>query len=125
GGMLEHRSALRWQEQEEPRVVVNPMGREDWKARGVPQITVDQWLQRELKVSADGIRKNVKHTFAAGEWKPEDERWVTMLAGLNNGPGTEGVAWNSALLYVMIYTQPVIYEFSELKMLVLLMIGTK
>ena len=35
------------------------------------------------------------------------------------------VAWNSALLYDMIYTQPVVYEFNELKMPVLLMIGTK
>ena len=35
------------------------------------------------------------------------------------------MAWNSALLYDMIYTQPVVYEFNELKMPVLLMIGTK
>lgn len=48
-----------------------------------------------------------------------------MLAGLNNGPGKARVAWNSALLYDMIYTQPVVYEFNELKMPVLLMIGTK
>lgn len=105
--------------------MVNPIGLEDWKARGVPHITVDQWYQRELKTSADGIRQYEKNTYYAGEWKPEYERWVTMLAGLNNGPGKTRVAWNSALLYDMIYTQPVIYEFGELKMPVLLMIGTK
>ena len=123
GGMLATRYALMWPQQVEQLVMVNPIGLEDWKARGVPHITVDQWYQRELKVSADGIRQYEKNTYYAGEWKPEYERWVTMLAGLNNGPGKARVAWNSALLYDMIYTQPVVYEFSELKMPVLLMIG--
>ncbi|HHA2309148.1 alpha/beta fold hydrolase [Enterobacter hormaechei] len=125
GGMLATRYALMWPQQVEQLVMVNPIGLEDWKARGVPHITVDQWYQRELKVSADGIRQYEKNTYYAGEWKPEYERWVTMLAGLNNGPGKARVAWNSALLYDMIYTQPVVYEFNELKMPVLLMIGTK
>ncbi|HCH39456.1 MAG TPA: alpha/beta hydrolase, partial [Enterobacter sp.] len=125
GGMLATRYALMWPREVEQLVMVNPIGLEDWKARGVPHITVDQWYQRELKTSADGIRQYEKNTYYAGEWKPEYERWVTMLAGLNNGPGKERVAWNSALLYDMIYTQPVMYEFSELKMPVLLMIGTK
>nr|MBB2846772.1 pimeloyl-ACP methyl ester carboxylesterase [Enterobacter ludwigii] len=125
GGMLATRYALMWPQEVEQLVMVNPIGLEDWKARGVPHITVDQWYQRELKTSADGIRQYEKNTYYAGEWKPEYERWVTMLAGLNNGPGKTRVAWNSALLYDMIYTQPVIYEFGELKMPVLLMIGTK
>jgi pimeloyl-ACP methyl ester carboxylesterase len=33
------------------------------------------------------------------------------------------VAWNSALTAEMIFTQPVLYEFGQLKMPVLLMIG--
>jgi len=125
GGMLATRYALMWPQQVEQLVMVNPIGLEDWKARGVPHITVDQWYQRELKTSADGIRQYEKNTYYAGQWKPEYEPWVTMLAGLNNGSGKERVAWNSALLYDMIYTQPVIYEFGDLKMPVLLMIGTK
>jgi pimeloyl-ACP methyl ester carboxylesterase len=48
-----------------------------------------------------------------------------MLAGLNRGPGHEVVAWNSALLYEMITTQPVVYELGALKPPVLLMIGDK
>jgi pimeloyl-ACP methyl ester carboxylesterase len=50
---------------------------------------------------------------------------VQMLAGLNQGPGHAIVAWNSALLYDMIYTQPVVYELGDLAMPVLLMIGGK
>jgi pimeloyl-ACP methyl ester carboxylesterase len=48
-----------------------------------------------------------------------------MLAGMYRGPGKQIVAWNSALLYDMIYTQPVVYELGELKMPTLLMIGQK
>jgi len=46
-----------------------------------------------------------------------------MLAGLNKGPGHEIVAWNSALIYDMIFTQPVFYEFPQLKVPTTLMIG--
>lgn len=34
-----------------------------------------------------------------------------MLAGLNRGPGKQAVAWDSALIYDMIITQPVLYRF--------------
>ena len=39
------------------------------------------------------------------------------------GPGKAQVAWDSALLYDMIYTQPVVYEFPLIKVPTLLMIG--
>ncbi|HEY0267015.1 MAG TPA: alpha/beta hydrolase, partial [Rhizomicrobium sp.] len=55
----------------------------------------------------------------------EYEPWVQMLAGMYRGPGKAVVAWNSALAYDMIYTQPVFYEFERLSMPVLLMIGDK
>ncbi len=48
-----------------------------------------------------------------------------MLAGLNNGPGKEAVAWDSALLYDMIVTQPVVYRFPQIAVPTLLMIGQK
>lgn len=48
-----------------------------------------------------------------------------MLAGMYRGPGKDIVAWNSALLYDMIYTQPVVYEFDQLKTSTLLLIGDK
>ena len=47
-----------------------------------------------------------------------------MLAGLNKGAGHERVAWNSALIYDMILTQPVLYEFPLLKVPTTLFIGT-
>jgi pimeloyl-ACP methyl ester carboxylesterase len=123
GGMLATRYALLYPEQVDQLVLVNPIGLEDWKALGVPHRTVDQWYERELKLTADGVRKYELSTYYLGRWKPEYDRWVDMLAGLNQGPGHKLVAWNSALIYDMIFTQPVVYEFKNLKMRTLLMIG--
>ena len=124
GGMLATRYALMYPDQTEQLAMVNPIGLEDWKALGVPSLTVDQWYERELKVSAEGIRKYQLNTYYVGGWKPEYERWVDMYAGLSNGPGHTRVAWNSALIYDMIFTQPVYYEFKHLQMPTLLLIGT-
>jgi pimeloyl-ACP methyl ester carboxylesterase len=125
GGMLATRFALMYPDATDALVMVNPIGLEDWKALGVPSRSVDQWFERELKLSADGVRAYEKSTYYVGQWKPGYERWVTMLAGLNAGPGHQVVAWNSALIYDMIFTQPVVYEFPLLKVPTTLMVGTK
>lgn len=123
GGMLATRYALMYPQAVSQLVMVNPIGLEDWKALGVPFRTVDQWNERELKLSADSVRAYEKSTYYGGRWKPEYERWVEMLAGMNQGPGKKLVAWNSALIYDMIFTQPVIYEFPKLTVPTVLMIG--
>ncbi|MBA1205232.1 alpha/beta hydrolase [Pseudomonas capeferrum] len=123
GGMLATRYALMYPQQVERLTMVNPIGLEDWKALGVPYRSIDQWYQRELKVDAEGVRNYERNTYYAGRWKPEYERWVQMLVGLNKGPGHQAVAWNSALIYDMIFTQPVVHEFKDLKMPTLLLVG--
>ncbi|WP_025598397.1 alpha/beta fold hydrolase [Burkholderia sp. WSM2230] len=125
GGMLAVRYALMYPRETQQLVLVNPIGLEDWKAKGVPSLSVDDWYQRELKTSADGIRRYEQSTYYAGQWRPDYEPWVQMLAGMYRGPGKQIVAWNSALLYDMIYTQPVVYEFGQLSMPTLLLIGQK
>ncbi|GGP22295.1 MULTISPECIES: alpha/beta fold hydrolase [Silvimonas] len=125
GGMLAIRYALMYPDGVEQLALANPIGLEDWKAKGVPTITVDQWYARELKTSAEGIRNYEQNTYYAGQWRAAYEPWVQMLAGMYRGPDRERVAWNSALLYDMIYTQPVVYELEQLRMPTLLLIGQK
>jgi pimeloyl-ACP methyl ester carboxylesterase len=125
GGMIAIRYALMYPEATGRLVLVDPIGLEDWKAKGVPSISVDEWYQRELQQSADRIRTYEKTTYYAGTWNDSYEQWVQMLAGMYRGPGKELVAWNSALLYDMIYTQPVFYELDRISVPTLLLIGDK
>jgi pimeloyl-ACP methyl ester carboxylesterase len=125
GGMIAVRYALMYPKETEQLVLVDPIGLEDWKAKGVPAVSVDEWYQRELKTNAEGIRRYEQGTYYAGTWRNDYDVWVQMLAGLNNGPGKEAVAWNSALLYDMILTQPVFYEFEAIAVPTLLIIGDK
>ncbi|MQR01590.1 alpha/beta fold hydrolase [Glaciimonas soli] len=125
GGMLAIRYALMYPDAVERLALVDPIGLEDWKAQGVPYSTIDQLYARELKTSADSIKNYQRNTYYADEWKPEFDRWVQMLAGMYRGPGLQAVARNSALTYDMIYTQPVFYEFEQLKMPTALFIGWK
>jgi pimeloyl-ACP methyl ester carboxylesterase len=125
GGMLAAHYALIYPDDVSHLVLVNPVGLEDWSAKGVPPIPVDQWYARELKTNADGIRAYEKSTYYAGKWEDRYERAVDMLAGLNNGPGKEAVAWDSALIYDMIITEPVLYRFGQISVPTLLMIGQK
>jgi pimeloyl-ACP methyl ester carboxylesterase len=125
GGMIATRYALMFPQAVEQLVLVDPLGLEDWQAKGVPPRTVDEWTQRELGQTADKIRDYERQTYYVGDWKPAWERWVDMLAGLQQGPGRELVARNSALIYDMIQTQPVVHEFPLLKVPIVLMIGTR
>ena len=125
GGMLAIRYGLMYPAEVSQLVLVDPIGLEDWKAKGVPWQSVDAWYRQEQQTTADRIRAYEQSTYYSGTWHPDYEKWVQMLAGLYRGPGRDIVAWNSALLYDMIYTQPVVYELNQLGMPVLLMIGDK
>ena len=57
GGMLALRYARMYQGDTRALVVVNPIGLEDWKAKGVPFVTVDQLYERERKTSFDSIKQ--------------------------------------------------------------------
>ncbi|WP_043286265.1 alpha/beta fold hydrolase [Paraburkholderia oxyphila] len=125
GGMLGIRYALQYPDQTEQLVLVDPIGLEDWRAKGVPPVSLDQWYDRELHTSADRIRNYERNTYFAGQWRPDYEPWVQMLAGMFRGPNRARVAWDSAELYDMILTQPVYYELPQIKAPTLLIIGDK
>jgi pimeloyl-ACP methyl ester carboxylesterase len=125
GGMLGMRYALMYADAVDQLVLVDPIGLEDWKEKGVPWQSVDAWYRTELKTTADSIRNYQRATYYAGTWDSKYDRWVQMLAGLYGGPGRERVAWDGALVDDMAMTQPVFYEFEKISVPVLLMIGDK
>ena len=125
GGMLAIRYALMFSDNVEQVVLVNPLGLEDWQAAGVPFVDLDKTFEAEKRTSFDSIKQYQLKFYYAGEWKPEYDRWVGMLAGMYAGPGTTEVAWSRARAAEMIFTQPVVHELDRVRAPTLLLIGQK
>ena len=123
GGMLATRFALMFPDRVEKLALIDPIGLEDWK-RVVPYRTISEWYSNELKVTPDQQKRYQMESYYHGEWKPEYDRWVRLATGWLSSPDYPVVAWNSALTYDMIFTQPVCYEFVDLKMPTLLIVGS-
>jgi pimeloyl-ACP methyl ester carboxylesterase len=125
GGMLAARYALMYPANVERLLMVNPLGLEDWQAKGVPYATIDAAYANELKTSFESIKAYQLRFYYNGQWKPEYDRWVSMQAGMYAGDGKERVAWNQAQTSDMIFTQPVVHEFPRIAVPTTLMIGGK
>jgi len=125
GGMVATRFALMYPEMTESLTLLNPIGLEDWKAKGVPYVSIDQWYQSELKKTADKIKAYQLDSYYDGVWKEAYDPWVELLAKFIESPDYPRMAWNQALTYDMIFTQPVVYEFSDIKVPTLLIIGQR
>ena len=123
GGMLAVRFALMFPDRVEKLALINPIGLEDWK-RIVPYRSIDEWYASELKVTLDQQKQYQIESYYHGDWRSEYERWVRLATGWLNSPDYPAVAWNSALTYDMIFTQPVCYEFADLVMPTLLVVGS-
>jgi pimeloyl-ACP methyl ester carboxylesterase len=124
GGMLAVRFALGHPDRTERLALVNPIGLEDWK-RKVPYRSVDEWHRRELAKTPQGVKKYMETSYFGGKWKPEYEPLVEIQAGFATGPDADLTAFVSALTYDMIFTQPVLYEFPDIKVPTLLIIGQR
>lgn len=124
GGMVATRFALMYPERVEKFILEDPIGLEDWKLK-VPYQPVESWYQSELKQNYESIKKYQLENYYHGEWKPEYDEWANLQAGWTLSPEYNRIAWNSALTYDMIFTQPVCYEFQNIKAPTLLIIGLK
>lgn len=124
GGMLATRFALMYPEVTEKLVLENPIGLEDWKTI-VPYQSVDQWYKNELTQNYSKIKQYQLDNYYAGQWTPAYDKWARLLAGWAVHADYPRVAWNAALTYDMIFTQPVCYEFRNIQAPVLLIIGQR
>lgn len=125
GGMIATRYALMFPADTRSLILVDPLGLEDWKAKGVPYLPIDEAYRQELAQTPEKIRAYQEKFYYDGKWKPEYDRWVEMLTLFVRSPDYSRMAWNQALTSDMIFTQPVVYEFEALKMPVLLIIGQR
>lgn len=107
--------------------MVNPLGLEDWKTKGVPYQSVDRSWATENATTYASIKTYENTTYYVGRWQPQYDVWVGMLYNVYTGTRRAEFTYNQAQTTDMIYTQPIIYEFGLLGQQVrtLLVIGDK
>jgi pimeloyl-ACP methyl ester carboxylesterase len=125
GGMLAARYALMYSSSITALALVNPIGLEDWKAKGVPYQSIDASLVAERASDYASIRAYEQATYYDGNWSDAYDLWVNMLVNIYRGSEAEAFAANQARIVDMVLTEPVVYEFGLLKPRTLLLIGIK
>lgn len=121
GGMLATRFALMYPEQTEKLLLENPIGLEDYRLF-VPYLNTDQQYVTELKATAESIKKYYQSSYFT-IWKPEYEELVRVAAGVTNSADFPRWAKVAAMTYTMIYEQPVVHEFINVRVPTVLFIG--
>jgi pimeloyl-ACP methyl ester carboxylesterase len=122
GGMIATRFSLMYPDLVEKLILENPIGLEDWKVK-VPYQSVDAWYQSELKQNYTSFKQYEQESYFHGTWIPAYDKLLEVEVGWTLSKDYSRIAWDSALTYDMIFTQPVCYEFENIKAPTLLMIG--
>jgi pimeloyl-ACP methyl ester carboxylesterase len=124
GGMVASRFTLLYPEKVQKLILENPIGLEDYKTFAAYQ-TIDQAYQSELKNTAETYKAYQLKFYYDNKWKEEYQPWLDLIAGWTLHKDYPRVAWDAALTSDMIYNQPVCYEFKNIKVPTLLIIGTR
>lgn len=121
GGMLATRFALMYPEMVEKLVLENPIGLEDYRTF-VPYEPVENVIRTEENGTYEAYLGYQKTYYP--QWKPEYEQYARAQgADLKLANFKTEIARINALTFKMIYEQPVVYEFGNVKMPTLLIIG--
>ncbi|TDQ09322.1 alpha/beta fold hydrolase [Pedobacter metabolipauper] len=121
GGMLATRFALMYPEVTEKLLLENPIGLEDYR-NFVPYVSTEQQYKTELKSTIESVRKYYQSSYFT-VWKPEYETLVNVAGGVTFSADFPRYAKIAAMTFTMIYEQPVVYEFYNIKVPTVLFIG--
>lgn len=124
GGMVASRFTLMYSDSVERMILVNPIGLEDWQ-RDVPYAALDDLIKAEQAKTPAGIKHYMTESYFAGQWKAEYQPLLAIQAGWRLGPDAAQMAKVGALTSEMVFTQPVIYNFPDITVPSLLIIGTR
>ena len=124
GGMLATRFALSYPERVSKLVLEDALGLEDWRSKGVPYRKVDDWYKDEQAATFQSIQKYHKTSYYP-VWKEEYNEWINVQYGMKLSKDRKQLDYVNALTYDMIFNQPVVHEFPDLKVPTLVVIGTE
>ncbi|RYZ21485.1 MAG: alpha/beta hydrolase [Chitinophagaceae bacterium] len=120
GGMLAARFALMYPDAVRRLVLENPIGLEDYR-QFVPYRSPDEQFAQELKATPASLKSYQQSYFP--QWKAEYDQYVDAQWRALQYPDFRTATWASALTYNMIYEQPVVHEFKNIRVPTLLIIG--
>ncbi|HEY4196201.1 MAG TPA: alpha/beta hydrolase [Mucilaginibacter sp.] len=120
GGMLATRFTLMYTPMVNKLILEDPIGLEDYKTF-IPYTSIDATYQKELAATYKSYKKYMQAYFPV--WKPEYEELVKQQAVALKDPEFKKIAWANALTYDMIYEQPVCYEFGNITVKTLIIVG--
>lgn len=120
GGMLATRFALMYPQLVQKLIYENPIGLEDYKTF-VPYTPVENLFAAERRGTYESYKAYQKTYYPV--WKPEYEQYVMAQLDVVIRPDSAHAAWANALTFQMIYEQPVVYEFINIKTPTLIIIG--
>jgi len=120
GGMLATRFALMYPEIVNKLIYENPIGLEDYKTF-VPYHSLDEQYYSELKANFESLKKYQQSYYP--DWKPAYDQYVSAQYEALHIPDFKTATWASTLTYQMIYEQPVFYEFKNVSVPTLIVIG--
>lgn len=120
GGMLATRFALMYPQTTKRLILENPIGLEDYRLK-VPYTSVHSAYENILGYTEKGIRDYHKTYYV--KWEDKYEEYVQVHYRWTLSGEYPRLAWVSAKTFEMVYSQPVLYEFPNLTVPTLLIIG--
>lgn len=124
GGMLATRFTLLFPQMSEKLVLINPIGLENY-LQYETYTDIETVYQNELKKQPEMIVNYQKKNYYDGKWNDDFARHAAFLQGWIKGPDWQQLARVNALTYDMIFTQPVIEEFGDIKVPTTMILGTR
>ncbi|KAH6655789.1 Alpha/Beta hydrolase protein [Truncatella angustata] len=124
GGMIAARYGLMYPDTVHQLILVDPLGLEDWVAKGVPFLSIDQTYESQVVQTFDTLKAYEKaNYFYNATWEPSYDVWVQMLADIYASDYGSEYAYVMALVTDALLSQPVVYQLPLLKTRTYLMVG--
>lgn len=124
GGMIAARYGLMYPKSVSQLFLVDPLGLEDWVAKGVSFLPVDATYESQVVQNFTTLKGyEAANYFYNATWKPEYDTWVQMLANIYAGDQGSEYAYVMALVTDALLSQPVIYQLPNLQTRTYLMVG--
>jgi pimeloyl-ACP methyl ester carboxylesterase len=124
GGMIAARYGLMYPNNVQQLILVDPLGLEDWVAKGVPYLPIDATYESQVVQNFTTLQAYEEASyFHNATWKPAYDTWVEMLADIYAGNYGSEYAYVMSLVTDALLSQPIIYHLPLLQTRTYLMVG--